>query len=601
MTLKPIAFLKATLVCSIVLLSNCSKLPTQNPSKPFIVGGEIALIQPYFASLFDELSPEFPFCGGTLIAPDTIVTAAHCVDETNSKIFISLGQSHFDALPNASKIEVKSIVVHNEYDSKLSQKDIALLFVDPKDVQKIAPHVKPAILESDINMPAVNSKLRAFGFGNGTSQGWLQQPELMQVDVPVISVEDCKQLYNMPDVQRITAEQICALKKDGGQDSCNGDSGGPAFSKNEKGEFKLAGVVSWGEGCAQSKNPGVYTRIATQRLWIEKTQADHRNNQALATDKIAELLYGSNCYFKAGQESNLVSDSLTFNFNIRGVATIPFHPVDDKILTKPVFTENYGVTLKYNDCNTQDSSGKPWNFSFQNTLMGLIVSAKNSSLPALYATAHPVFDLRAVCIETPVANAFSMKHNDILGTSVVLPDGRKFGTSYNNDDVTPPGANDNWNVISSCQAAGRVISVEQNAKNYRLRAKGFSPVFDNVTIPVEETTQKKVKKTKFSGQFKPTVQNQGKITLVNDTSTEVFGIELACLNRFDVLDSQGQVLKPVLREGRYIHQFVNFGKDYFSIVPKGSIDINISWASTDLISGSTLQCEMNAGSVEIKD
>ena len=600
MTMKPIAFLKTTLIYSFALLYSCSKLPIKNHAKPLIVGGEIAPSQPYFASLFDELNPEFPFCGGTLIAPDTIVTAAHCVDETNSKILISLGQSHFDALPNAAKIEVKGIVVHNEYDSKLSQKDIALLFVDPKDVQKIAPNVKPAILESDINIPEVNAKLRVFGFGNGTSQGWLQQPELMQVEVPVISVENCKELYNMNDVEQITAEQICALKKDGGQDSCSGDSGGPAFSVNQKGELKLAGVVSWGEGCAQSKNPGVYTRIASQRLWIEKTQENHHNNQGLSRDKIAELLYGSNCYFKARQESNLVSDSLTFNFNIRGIATIPFHPVDDKILTKPIFTENYGVTLKSTDCNTTDSSGIGWNFSFKNTSNGLVVSAKNSSQPAMYATAHPVFDLKAVCIESPGANAFSIKHNDILGTSVILPDGRKFETSYNGD-VPPTGANDNWVVISSCQAAGRTLAVEQNAKNYRLSAKGFGPVFDNVTIPVEETTQTKVTKPKFSGQFKPTVQNQGKITLVNDTFTEVFGIELACLNRFDVIDSKGQILKPVLREGRYIHQFVNFGKDYFSIVPKGSIDINIAWAPTDLISGSTLQCEVNAGSVEIKD
>lgn len=61
---------------------------------------------------------------------------------------------------------------------------------------------------------------------------------------------------------------ICAGFDSGGQDACNGDSGGPLFYLNDDNYFIVAGVVSWGAGCARPGYPGVYTEVADYRDWV---------------------------------------------------------------------------------------------------------------------------------------------------------------------------------------------------------------------------------------------------------------------------------------------------------------------------------------------
>jgi secreted trypsin-like serine protease len=94
--------------------------------------------------------------------------------------------------------------------------------------------------------------------------------ELQQVQVPIVSLSDCKESYG----SEITARMICAGLPAGGKDSCQGDSGGPLIVRDSQGRWQvLAGIVSWGEGCALPGFFGVYSRVAVLRKWLIDTMA----------------------------------------------------------------------------------------------------------------------------------------------------------------------------------------------------------------------------------------------------------------------------------------------------------------------------------------
>merc|ERR1719348_2967541 len=97
------------------------------------------------------------------------------------------------------------------------------------------------------------------GWGT-TSEGGSLARQLMKVDVPVVSDDDCRDAYGQSE---IAASMICAGLDAGGKDSCQGDSGGPFMCGNQ-----LSGVVSWGYGCAEAGYPGVYTQTSYFISWL---------------------------------------------------------------------------------------------------------------------------------------------------------------------------------------------------------------------------------------------------------------------------------------------------------------------------------------------
>ena len=193
-------------------------------------------------------------CGGSIVSPMLVLTAGHCAEYPVRSYTVRAGSSNWRT--GGSLHEVKELIVHQGYDySGVPVNDIALAQVSPNfeldETRQIVPlYTKAATPGSEALITGWGSEL-------------LRTTYLRAVTVPIISKEQCKEQYEseieLPD------GQICAAASEGGKDACQGDSGGPLVINGS-----LAGVVSWGIGCAEKEHPGVYTEVAYYIPWIKK-------------------------------------------------------------------------------------------------------------------------------------------------------------------------------------------------------------------------------------------------------------------------------------------------------------------------------------------
>lgn len=225
-----------------------------NLIKPRIVGGKPAVqgAYPFYAIPGGDI-----LCGATLIHPDILITAAHCKGAfVNGNVYI--GGNLFFGSDAVDTIFATQERPHPSYNEFTNEHDLML-------VKLSRPSKSPSVpINVERSLPADNELVTVIGFGV-TSDGGFQSYLLREVTINVVNFSTCNFDYSG---SIFNDSMICAAAA--GKDSCQGDSGGPLLDQ----QGRLVGVVSFGYGCAQPGEPGVYARVSSGKDFIEQGICD---------------------------------------------------------------------------------------------------------------------------------------------------------------------------------------------------------------------------------------------------------------------------------------------------------------------------------------
>lgn len=264
--LPPTRTKRALLTAVTAMAFTIASLALPTPPAQAIVGGEPASREyPHMAAM---LVDGYQYCGASLIAPQWVLSAAHCVNTLDPEPYSFLIGGVRDLYGAGGEvIPSTKVIVHPDYDV---DHDVVLFQLERPSVYEPIALADPA---TDRALWEPGDIARVLGYGGQSYQLPSIDGQLREVDVPVVSDTDCDDSYAFTFGGIDESVEVCAGEFHGTKDSCQGDSGGPLMVPDGQGYFKQIGVVSWGFGCGWPTQYGVYSRVGDRVLydWIQHT------------------------------------------------------------------------------------------------------------------------------------------------------------------------------------------------------------------------------------------------------------------------------------------------------------------------------------------
>ena len=250
--------------------------------EPRVIGGSPTTIEqyPWHAAVVYDSSKAAgnPFqrqlCAGSLVTPYIVLTAAHCLYDTDPEnsssldpddVNVVLGQAKLSTAPPSSEFDVQGVAWQDDFDPSFGHPAHGVPSNDVGYLVLAAPYTAATPIdiagssEGALWDPGSPEEITGWGATATSGSGSNGSDDLQAATVPIVSDSSCAGSYG---AEFNSSTMVCAGYPEGGVDTCFGDSGGPMQAPIEGAGYRLVGITSWGNGCAEEGFPGVYTRVA---------------------------------------------------------------------------------------------------------------------------------------------------------------------------------------------------------------------------------------------------------------------------------------------------------------------------------------------------